>query len=193
MKNKSLILGVLLLFILNSCSDELGASESSVPAVPVVFGISDARHYFEENATDLALLRFTEQVRTKSSDLPAVELSPEWDQAIESANREASLVEVPLRSNAQVVSTIRNFKEGKNVISKSFPATIRLVVARRTNGRTDMFVITLIPSLNHDRNLHESMANFRYLGGGDLTGKVFCSTLEGQLVEACQYVNGPVC
>ena len=34
------------------------------------------------------------------------------------------------------------------------------------------------------------MNNFRYLGGGDFTGKVFCSTLEGRFVEVCQYVNG---
>ena len=35
-------------------------------------------------ATDLAPLRFTDRVAMKSSALPAVELIPEWDKAIES-------------------------------------------------------------------------------------------------------------
>ena len=34
------------------------------------------------------------------------------------------------------------------------------------------------------------MANFRYLGGGDFTGYVFCSTLEGEFVKAFGYTNG---
>lgn len=32
--------------------------------------------------------------------------------------------------------------------------------------------------------------NFRYLGGGDFTGRVFCSTLEGEFVKAFGYTNG---
>ena len=34
-------------------------------------------------ATDLAPLRFTDRVAAKSSALPAVELIPEWDKAME--------------------------------------------------------------------------------------------------------------
>ena len=34
------------------------------------------------------------------------------------------------------------------------------------------------------------MENFRYLGGGDFTGRVFCSTLEGEFVKAFGYTNG---
>ena len=39
-------------------------------------------------------------------------------------------------------------------------------------------------------NKERDIENFRYLGGSNFTGKVFCSTLEGHFVEASQYVKG---
>ena len=47
-----------------------------------------------------------------------------------------------------------------------------------------MFVITLVPSSDARGNIGKSLENFRYLGGGDFTGRVFCSTLEGEFVKA---------
>ncbi|MDE5611696.1 MAG: hypothetical protein K2I90_06725, partial [Odoribacter sp.] len=61
--------------------------------------------------------------------------------------------------------------------------------ARRRNGETQMFITTLVPSARYP-NKEEDVKNFRYLGGGNFTGKVFCSTLEGHFVEASQYVKG---
>lgn len=52
-----------------------------------------------------------------------------------------------------------------------------------------MFVVTLIPSEKYG-NSPQKMANFRYLGGSNFTGKVFASTLDGRFVEVSQYVNG---
>ena len=66
----------------------------------------------------------------------------------------------------------------------------RLIVARRSSGETDMFVITLVPSSDARGNIGKSLENFRYLGGGDFTGRVFCSTLEGEFVKAFGYTDG---
>ena len=66
----------------------------------------------------------------------------------------------------------------------------RLLVARRSSGETDMFVITLVPSSDARGNIGKSLENFRYLGGGDFTGRVFCSTLEGEFVKAFGYTDG---
>ena len=53
-----------------------------------------------------------------------------------------------------------------------------------------MFVITLVPSSDARGNIGKSLENFRYLGGGDFTGRVFCSTLEGEFVKAFGYTDG---
>ena len=53
-----------------------------------------------------------------------------------------------------------------------------------------MFVATIIPTIVGGRNVMKSVENFRYLGGGDFTGKVFCSTLEGEFVKAFGYTDG---
>jgi len=50
-----------------------------------------------------------------------------------------------------------------------------------------MFVITLVPLPTAGGNVLKSMENFRYLGGGDFTGRVFCSTLDGKFVKAFGY------
>ena len=97
---------------------------------------------------------------------------------------------MPLHSGADLQATTKNIKEGKQVMAKSFPSAMRLIIARRASGDTLMFVATLVPTLARSPHPIKSMNNFRYLGGGDFTGKVFCSTLEGQFVEVAQYVNG---
>ena len=39
-------------------------------------------------------------------------------------------------------------------------------------------------------NIGKSLEIFHYLGGGDFTGRVFCSTLEGEFVKAFGYTDG---
>ena len=53
-----------------------------------------------------------------------------------------------------------------------------------------MFVITLVPSSDARGNIGKSLEIFHYLGGGDFTGRVFCSTLEGEFVKAFGYTDG---
>lgn len=158
--------------------------------VPVKFGITDARHYFEENATDLAPLRFKETVATKNPNQPIPELSPDWKFAMQSGHSGVSLIEVPIRSNSYNIYKETVFKEGKKILNKCYEARRRLIIARRNTGETDMFVITIVPLVTAGGNVIKSMENFRYLGGGDFTGRVFCSTLDGKFVKAFGYTNG---
>ena len=189
-RKKLLIFGIFLSFFI-SCSDELERIPPTTGEVEFKdFGIRDARYYFEENATDLAPLRFTDRVATKSSALPAVELIPEWDKAIESGHSGVRLVEVPLQSNTFSLYVESVIKSGKLLYQKRAFTRRRLVIARRSSGETDMFVITLVPSSDARGNIGKSLENFRYLGGGDFTGRVFCSTLEGEFVKAFGYTDG---
>lgn len=188
-KRKLLILGILS-FILYSCSDVLETPQPVGQTVIEQFGISDARHYFEENATDLAPLRFKESVATKNPNQPVLELSPDWKRAMQSGHSGVSLIEVPISSNSVNVYTETVFKDGKKVLKKRFMSRRRLVIARRSTGETDMFVITIVPLVTASGNVYKSMENFRYLGGGDFTGRVFCSTLDGKFVKAFGYTIG---
>ena len=186
-----MILGFFLSFIYTSCSDEL----EHIPRLSGEtefenFGIADARSYFEENAADLAPLRFTEKLPVKSADLPAFELIPEWNKALESGHRGVRLIEVPIHSNTINLYVESVVKSGKMIYQKRAFTQRRLVIARRNTGETDMFIITLVPSQTAGGNIEKSLKNFRYLGGGNFTGRVFCSTLDGKFVKAFGYSNG---
>ena len=174
-----------------SCEDELETSPPSQEVYVSNFGISSARRYFESTAKDLSYLSFRDdRPQTRAGLSTEAELVPQWEKALFSSNDEVELVEVPLHTGADMYSTTRNIQSGEQVMAKSFPSTMRLIIARRTSGDTLMFVTTLVPTLARSPHPVKSMNNFCYLGGGDFTGKVFCSTLEGRFVEVCQYVNG---
>lgn len=182
---------IFLSFIYSSCSDEL----EQIPQLSGEtkfenFGIADARTYFEENATDLAPLRFTEELPTKSVDLPAFELIPEWNKALESGHTGVRLIEVPIHSNTINLYVESVIKSGKMIYQKRALTQRRLVIDKRNTGEMEMFVITLVSSPTANGNTEKSLKNFRYLGGGDFTGRVFCSTLDGKFVKAFGYSNG---
>ena len=109
---------------------------------------------------------------------------------MQSGHKGVSLIEVPIQSNSILQTSEKFIRNGKVVFRKLFPITRRLIVARRNTGETEMFVATIIPTIVGGRNVMKSVENFRYLGGGDFTGKVFCSTLEGEFVKAFGYTDG---
>lgn len=190
---KLLLFKIAMGLTLLSCHDsmDLPPEENGPPGEDIYFSIPAAKTYFENNAQDLAFLRFSDSIpfmQTRSSS--SSDLIPEWDKAIMSTNNQVNLIELPIRSNTLLVSTRNKIKDGQIMISRTNASTARLIVARRKNGLTDMFIATLVPSLKNNPKSIESMKNFRYLGGSDFTGIVFCSTLEGRFVEACQYTNG---
>ena len=95
-------------------------------------------------ATDLAPLRFTDRVAMKSSALPAVELIPEWDKAIESGHSGVRLIEMPLQANIFSLYVESVIKSGKllyqNFVHERTLIHRRLIVACRCCGETDVFV-----------------------------------------------------
>lgn len=190
MKRKPYLGWLVLFFTVASCSYELDMPPPVVSGEHGEFGIASARSYFERNATDLALPEWAGgHPGSRAEEEVVAELAPDWRHAVVTTTEEVSLVEMPILSNTYLFSHVRQFKEGRCILTKGFSTPTRLVVARRKDGQTDMFVVTLVPSVRHNTGW-KSMTGFRYLGGGTFTGKVFVSTLEGRFVEASRYVEG---
>lgn len=186
-----MLLSIIASFYVLSCSDGLqdDLHEQRVNE-KIPFGIPDAKEYFEANATDLSFIHFnTMNSSTLSPAEAAGELVPDWKKAVRSENNVACLVEVPLRSTVNLLPEANNFEVGQYLFSASPKIDRRMLIAQAANGKRKMFVVTIIPSVWENAG-EESIENFRYLGGGDFTGKVFVSTLEGRFVEASQYVKG---
>lgn len=192
-KRKLLILWIIFSFLPYSCWEDTEIRPSSGMAASGDFGIAAARLYFEEHATDLSLLRFTEPVETKSSAFPAIEAHPEWEQAMHSGHSAVSLIEVPLHSNVVQVHVESLIREGKFTGRRWYRTQQRLVIARRNTGEIEMFVATLVPLQGTGEEADKSMESFRYLGGGNFTGRVFCSMLDGTFVKAFGYKDGRLC
>ena len=61
----------------------------------------------------------------------------------------------------------RTFPSFDNFVHERALIYRRLIVACRSSGKTDMFVITLVPSSDTHGNIGKSLETFRYLGSGD--------------------------
>ena len=164
MKKRALFYLTFLLLLVYGCYDELslpphGNRDSGE------FSISEARKYFEENATDLSFIHITDSARIHSRSVSRkAELSPAWERAVRTVGKEAVLIEVPLNSNAVLLESVRYFMKGKITISKGDVSRMRLVMAQHTDGNVDMFVATLVPSPRYP-NTQKDLESFRYLGG----------------------------
>lgn len=172
-KTKFWFLGIILALIY-SCSDDFDAVEES----PQDFGISEAQSYFEKNATDLAPLMFSNPL-VRSTNLVMPELIPEWDKAIESIEDDYQITEIPLWSQSNVICVESIIKDYEFFAENSISCGRRLVIARGSDGKTDMFVATLIPDEKYSKNPE-----------GAFTGRVLYSELNGKFRKAVRYKNG---
>ena len=172
-KTKFWFLGIILALIY-SCSDDFDAVEES----PQDFGISEAQSYFETNATDLAPLMFSNPL-ARSTNLVMPELIPEWDKAIESIEDDYQITEIPLWSQPNVICVESIIKDYEFFAENSISCGRRLVIARGSDGKTDMFVATLIPDEKYSKNPE-----------GAFTGRVLYSELNGKFRKAVRYKNG---
>ena len=174
-----------------SCSmDELEAPAFEDSGRYGGFGAREARAYFEANATDLSVPCFDPKPGSKSSWRDNIELIPEWGEAIETGHSAVSLIEVPLKSYTDNIGKEIRVENGEYGKDHQQELTRRLIIARHDTCQTDMFIITIVPSMDYGGDVVKSVEDFRYLGGGDFTGYVFCSTLEGEFVKTFGYTNG---
>ena len=61
----------------------------------------------------------------------------------------------------------RTFPSFDNFVHERTLIHRRLIVAYRSSGETDIFVITLVPSSDTRGNIGKSLKTFHYLGSGD--------------------------
>ena len=191
-KMKLFSLGVALFSLFcYSCMDDRLDHVPPEERQAILFSVNDAREFFENNATDLSPLSFSGTSLTRSEGRANVELSPEWDNAMVSGHRGVTLIEIPLYSTSTVQVQERIFKNKRLVCMRTITSGRRLIVAKRANGEVDMFVATIIPEARSEKDdLSKMLKDFRYLGDGSFSGRVFCSTLEGKFVKAFGYTDG---
>ena len=194
--------------LLSACTDE-SIDEDKISSVNLnSYSLEKAKKYFYENANDLSPVKFNSASKRSTAravndeivtdkDIPAtstwftdihVDLVPSWEDAIFSENKAVSMWEIPLRSLSQLIVKVNDHFEKE---SYSVDAGRRLVIAKRADGVTELFITTIIP--DYAENSKESFENirlFRYLGGNNFSGKVLCSTLDGKFVKAFGYKNG---
>lgn len=186
-------MSLLLISLIFSCQED--PVDNPYPSSPVdqsfkKFSLQEAKAYFEANATDLSPLIFGENPYPKVKGISVQNLVPEWEKGMESGHEGVKLVEIPLYSGLVALSMEKVIKSGKLAYTKHTFVARRLVIAKTSKGIIEMFVATIIPSVTADGNLMKSLENFRYLGGGDFTGRVFASRLDGTFFKAFQYEKG---
>ncbi|MEY8591579.1 hypothetical protein AALK14_09020 [Butyricimonas hominis] len=173
-KMKFWLLGIILALIY-SCSDDFEGQRSQE------IDVSEARAYFEKNATDLAPLTFKNPL-SRASSFVVPELIPEWDEAIESENEDYFITEVPLHSQSNAICVERVIKDAEFFCEKKILCQRRLVIARQKDSEeTDMFVATLVPD-----------DDFVGGEGTPFTGRVFYSELNGDFRKARRYKEGQI-
>lgn len=192
MKKSVLFLtGVLSLFVYSGCYDDPLDSKPPDGKAVAVFDVRDARAWFEDHAEELHLLHLKSSPETKnrkSTEKPL--LTPVWDKGDARSNLWLQVVEVPLLTNS--VSFVRRniHRMGEPVINENCIAQRKMVVMRRPNGYTRLFVMTLIPDREYPRRHKDFISDFRYLGKNDFSGYVMFSDPDGSFVEGYHYWEG---
>ena len=137
-------------------------------------------------ATDLAPFRFTDRVAMKSSALPAVELIPEWDKAIESGHSGVRLIEMPLQANIFSLYVESVIKSGKLLYQKRAFMRRRLIVACRCCGETDVFV------KHYPRPFVPLFPTTRHYDDGTVVSFYGCRVIRGEIVAMIPVVINPI-
>ena len=156
--------------------------------------ISEARAYFETNASDLLPLTFPDRrLSTKTSSFSSTELTPLWDKAYETNHNGVQFVEVPLSSTTQLICVETVKRVAGADPEKRIPCQRLLVIANTSLGK-EMYVATLVPSEAYLAQTKNWTVEPRTEKGEllDFSGRVFYSTLKGDCRRSVKYENGVI-
>ena len=156
--------------------------------------ISEARAYFETNASDLLPLTFPDRrLSTKTSSFSSTELTPLWDKAYETNHNGVQFVEVPLSSTTQLIC-VETVKRVAGADPEKRISCQRLLVIANTSLGKEMYVATLVPSEAYLAQTKNWTVEPRTEKGEllDFSGRVFYSTLKGDCRRGVTYENGVI-
>lgn len=183
--------GFLLLLFCAGCYDDRLDSEAWDGTVRPPFDVGDAKAWFDAHVEQLNLLQLSKSPVTrgvKLTDKPL--LTPQWGKGNAQSNDYLQVVEIPLQTSS-VSFVYRNlYRSGQAVINENCIAQRKMVVMRRPNGYTRLFVMTLIPDREYPRKNFDFITDFRYLGKNDFSGYVMFSDPDGSFVEGYHYWEG---
>lgn len=195
-----------------ACTRETEISpEEEIPSVDV----NDARMFFEKNVAEFNQLSFlpgkenpdehthgpdckhdkeseTQSRFTKTSaGLPDLGLTPDWGRGIAYRKNGISVVELPVLA-ATTTKVDQKFINIGKPSKKTTTKVARKIIMVSVDGekKKHMFLVTLVPDKDCEREKRNNPNEFRFLGGGKFSGLVFCSEMDGQFGEVFEYHKG---
>lgn len=180
MKKNHFIRLLFLLLLLGCTEDPLKFQE--VPD----FTVSQARAFFEGNATDLREVSFGKEALSRSVDCSNI--TPDWGSAKITQTGKITTVEIPLKGDACKIARTSKMTNSKTLHGFTSRVTTKLVVQKHVEVESPrQFVVTMIDGLS--RGLQKNETSNCY-GTSDFSGYVIVSAVTGEYLESFQSDNG---
>ncbi len=158
------------------------------------FKLSEARSFFENNATDLRLVDFNHSpitvLETKSSYIQE-NIVPDWEQATQTCNSNSIMFEIPLNQTSVKTALIVSKKDSAGLQTKRVKAESSLIVQKFTaNDAVRYFVVTVIGEYYGKGEINK-VNPFRYNGDRrKFNGYMIISDVDGEFQTGYYYANG---
>ncbi len=157
------------------------------------FNLTEARRFFEDNASDLRLVDLKTSKEgcpdTKAADL-LTNIVPEWDKATQVSDEKSILYEVPLRQSEQLGAVLMK-KNEKNTSLKKVKIVSSLIIQKFPKiDSIRYFVVTILGEHDGKGSEKEEMP-YSYTGDRrNFTGFMVISDVDGCYLESYYYGEG---
>lgn len=156
----------------------------------IQFKLSEARSFFEKNASDLKLTKFSKEdgiLETKASGY-FDNIIPLWNKSVQSSTSWSELYEVPLRLSINVGGVLKSTENGKKIY-KTAEVVSHLVIEKFNDNDSIRYFISTVIGINAKKNTNNNP--FSYNGRrNNFVGIMIISDVNGKYLCSFYYKNG---
>lgn len=188
MRKRLLLCYSLVVFILFSfvrCSQEILDVQDDLGSFT-----KEARLYFEQNATDIQMVRIGKQKESlsRSMALSSRVITPSWEEG-ESIKRGAiSSLEIPLTGDVYAKSSYSSTGNGFRFLSD---VQTKLIIQKHDElNEMRNFIVTIIIDKRYEVMHARSTRTFSFLNPNNFSGLMIVSDLDGNYLDAFRFTNG---
>lgn len=176
---------VFLLFSFVRCSQEILDVQDDLGSFT-----KEARLYFEQNATDIQMVRIGKQKESlsRSMALSSRVITPSWEEG-ESIKRGAiSSLEIPLTGDVYAKSFYSSTGNGFRFLSD---VQTKLIIQKHDElNEMRNFIVTIIIDKRYEIMHARSTRTFSFLNPNNFSGLMIVSDLDGNYLDAFRFTNG---